>query len=147
MSSSLINAIPVLDGSNFPLFEEKTETYLLSQGLASHLTEVAPTVPTLAADGTNKDEVDEATKELKEWSKNDEKARGAIRLRLAPSLVQAIKDKTTAKEIWDELKAIHSQLTLGTAYVEFKGLLETRIPDDMSPAAAISKIQAHIDRL
>jgi hypothetical protein len=36
---------------------------------------------------------------------------------------------------------------LANAYVESKGILDTRIPEDQSPAAALAKIQAHIKQL
>jgi hypothetical protein len=36
---------------------------------------------------------------------------------------------------------------LANAYVEFKGILDTRIPEDQSLAATLAKIQAHIKQL
>jgi hypothetical protein len=49
--------------------------------------------------------------------------------------------------MWDSLKEGHSRQTLANAYVEFKGILNTRIPEDQNPAAALAKIQAHVDCL
>jgi hypothetical protein len=37
--------------------------------------------------------------------------------------------------------------TLANTYVKFKGILDTRIPEDQSPAATLAKIQAHIKQL
>jgi hypothetical protein len=37
--------------------------------------------------------------------------------------------------------------TLANAYIEFKGILNTRIPEDQPPAPALAKIQAHIEWL
>jgi hypothetical protein len=49
--------------------------------------------------------------------------------------------------MWDSLKEGHSRQTLANAYVEFKGILDTRLPEDQSPANALAKIQAHIEQL
>jgi hypothetical protein len=49
--------------------------------------------------------------------------------------------------MWDSLKEGHSWQTLANVYVEFKGILDTRIPEDQSLTAALAKIQAHIKQL
>jgi hypothetical protein len=49
--------------------------------------------------------------------------------------------------MWDSLKESHSWQMLANAYVEFKGILDTRIPEDQSPAITLAKIQAHIEQL
>jgi hypothetical protein len=49
--------------------------------------------------------------------------------------------------MWDSLKEGHCRQTLANAYVEFKGILDTRIPEDQNPTAALAKIQAHVDHL
>jgi hypothetical protein len=72
---------------------------------------------------------------------------GYIRLRVSPDVTQLIKGKNSAKQMWDSLKEGHSWQTLANAYVEFKGILDTRIPEDQSPGPALAKIQAHVERL
>jgi hypothetical protein len=47
--------------------------------------------------------------------------------------------------MWDSLKEGHSRQMLANAYVEFKSILDTRILEDQNSAAALAKIQAHVD--
>jgi hypothetical protein len=49
--------------------------------------------------------------------------------------------------MWNSLKEGHSHQTLANTYIEFKGILNTRILKDQSSAAALTKIQAHIEQL
>jgi hypothetical protein len=72
---------------------------------------------------------------------------GYICLHVSPDVAQLIKGKDSVKLMWDSLKEGHSCQTLANAYVEFKGILNTRIPENQSPAAALAKIQAHIKQL
>jgi hypothetical protein len=72
---------------------------------------------------------------------------GYIRLRVSLDIVQLIKGKDSAKQMWDSLKEGHSWQMLANAYIKFKGILDTRIPEDQNSAAALAKIQAHVDRL
>jgi hypothetical protein len=72
---------------------------------------------------------------------------GYIRLRVSPDVAQLVKGKDSAKQMWDSLKEGHSRQTLANAYVEFKSILNTRIPEDQNPTAALAKIQAHVNRL
>ena len=157
MSSKIFDAVPVLDGANWIEWSTKMESFLLSTGQWANITGTAPTVPTvpaLAAGGTNADAVeaaqrraDRAQDKLDDWNENDGKARGNMRLRLSPAIVNLVKGKTTAKEVWEALRDAHQQATLGNAYIEFKSMLDARIPDDKSPADVLAKIQAHDDRL
>jgi hypothetical protein len=49
--------------------------------------------------------------------------------------------------MWDSLKEGHSRQTLANTYIEFKGILDTRILKNQSFAAALTKIQAYIKQL
>ena len=122
-------------------------SFLMSQGLYRHLSEDAPTVPTLQENGKNAAEVAEAETKLKAWKDDDAKAMGMIRLRLAPPILQLVRGETTAQRTWNELTNAFATATLGQAFTEFKGILETVIPDNQSPAAAVSKVKGHVERL
>ena len=52
-----------------------------------------------------------------------------------------------AKEMLSILERAFATATLGTAYTEFKVLLEMRIPEDQGPAPTIAKIKAHVEKL
>jgi hypothetical protein len=70
-----------------------------------------------------------------------------IRLRVSPDVAQLVKGKDSAKQMWDSLKEGHSRQMLANAYVEFKGILDTRILENQNPAVALAKIQAHVNCL
>jgi RNase P/RNase MRP subunit POP5 len=72
---------------------------------------------------------------------------GYIHFRVLPDVAQLIKGKDSTKEIWDSLKKSHSRQMLANAYVKFKDILDIRILEDQSLAAALTKIQAHIEHL
>jgi hypothetical protein len=151
MSSALLNIIPVLNGTNWQSWSESMDAYIMSEGRRHVLTTTRPSIPAeiTGTDGdvTNQSEIDKATKKQEDWDKDNERVMGYIRLRVFLDVAQLIKSKDSAKLMWNSLKEGHSQQTLANAYVEFKGILDTRIPEDQSPATALAKIQAHIKQL
>jgi hypothetical protein len=151
MSSALLNIVPVLNGTNWVSWSESMDAYIMSEGRRQVLTKVRPTIPAeiTGTDGevTNQTKIDKATTVQEDWDQDNERVMGYIRLRVSPDVAQLVKGKDTAKEMWDSLKEGHSRQTLANAYVKFKGILDTRLPKDQSPANALAKIQAHIERL
>jgi oligoendopeptidase F len=151
MSSTLLNIVPVLNGTNWLSWAEFMDAYVMSEGRRRVLTTQRPSIPVAVTgtDGeiTNQDDIDKATEKQEDWDKDNERVMGYIRLRVSPDVAQLIKGKTSAKQMWDSLKEGHSRQTLANAYVEFKGILDTRIPEDQSPSPALAKIQAHVERL
>lgn len=160
ISSQLTTIVPVLDGTNYTTWAATAKAWLQSTGLwkviARHERPDTPDVKRRAvAEGadpatgriTNQDELDKAAQEQEEWDDENEKAMGSIRLRLSPAMAQIVKGETTAKDMWEALEAAHTQKTLGNAYVEFQGLIGLTIPNDSSPASAIAKFKAYIEKL
>jgi hypothetical protein len=127
------------------------DAYVMSKGRHRVLTTQRPFIPATvtgtAGDITNQEDIDKATEKQEDWDKDDERVMGYIRLRVSPDIAQLIKGKNSAKQMWDSLKEGHSRQTLANAYIEFKSILNTRIPEDQSPGPALAKIQAHIERL
>jgi hypothetical protein len=151
MSSALLNIIPVLNSTNWLSWAKSIDAYVMSEGCRHVLTTLRPSIPVAVTgtdgDITNQSEIDKATKKQEDWNKDNERVMGYICLRVSPDVAQLIKGKNTAKKMWDSLKKGHSRQTLANAYVEFKGILDTRIPEDQSPGPALAKIQAHVERL
>jgi oligoendopeptidase F len=151
MSSALLNIVLVLNGTNWQSWSESMDAYVMSEGRRRVLTAQCPSIPVAVTgtdgDITNQDDIDKATEKQEDWDKDDERVMGYIRLRVSPDVAQLIKSKNSAKQMWDSLKEGHSRQTLANAYVEFKGILDTRIPEDQSPGPTLAKIQAHIERL
>jgi hypothetical protein len=151
MSSALLNIVPVLNGTNWVSWSEAIDAYIMLEGRRQVLTKARPSIPAeitgTNGDVTNQTEIDKATTNQDDWDQDNERVMGYIHLRVSPDVAQLVKGKDTAKEMWDSLKEGHLRQTLANAYVEFKGILDTRIPEDQSPAPALAKIQAHLERL
>jgi hypothetical protein len=151
MSSALLNIVPVLNSTNWLSWSESMDAYIMSEGRRHVLTTTCPDVPTITIDNDgnvdNQSNIDKATEKQEDWDKDNECMMGYIRLRISPDIAQLVKGKDSAKEMWDSLKEGHSRQTLANAYVKFKGILDTRILEDQSPASTLAKIQAHIEHL
>ncbi|CDO73979.1 hypothetical protein BN946_scf185043.g28 [Trametes cinnabarina] len=141
MSNSLQNLIPILDGSNYQRWAELMKAYLQQQEVWFVVNLPAGiTAPTLAEDGSNRNNVIT-------WNQMQSKAMGSIRLRLNDEVAKLVKDKTTAKEVWEELKSLYSTTSALGAYSFYKAAANTRIPANEHPGPAIAKIQGNLDQL
>jgi hypothetical protein len=151
MSSALLNIVPVLNSTNWLSWAESMDAYVMLEGCRCVLTTQRPSISVAITgtnrDITNQDDIDKATEKQEDWNKDDERVMGYICLRVSLDVAQLIKGKNSAKQMWDSLKEGHSRQTLANAYVEFKGILNMRIPEDQSPGPTLAKIQAHIERL
>ena len=141
-SNSLTTLVPVLDGTNYRRWAELMKAYLQQQGswIMVDLLGDSITAPTLAEDGSNR-------AEMIEWAQQEAKAQGSIRLRLNVEVSRHVKDKATAKELWDELKTAYGSTSGMGAFSFFKAAIGIRIPQNEHPAAAISKIIGNLDEL
>ena len=141
-SNSLTTLVPVLDGTNYRRWAELMKAYLQQQGswIMIDLLGDTITAPTPAEDGSNR-------AEMIEWGQQEAKAQGSIRLRLNVEVSRHVKDKVTAKELWDELKTAYGSTSGMGAFSFFKAAIVIRIPQNEHPAAAISKIIGNLDEL
>ena len=97
MSNSLQTLVPILDGSNYRRWAELMKVYLQSMGswiIIDRPAGLEPPVP--ATDGLNRGDVIE-------WSQQEAKAQGSIRLRLNVEISRSVKNKTSAKDLWEAL--------------------------------------------
>ena len=141
MSNSLQTLVPVLDGSNYRRWAELMKAYLQSMGswiIIERPTGLAPPVP--ATDGSNRADVIE-------WSQQEAKAQGSIRLRLNVEISRSVKNKTSAKDLWEALQTTYGGSSAMGAFSFFKAAINIRIPANEHPAAAISKITGNLDEL
>ncbi|TFK45319.1 hypothetical protein OE88DRAFT_1640044, partial [Heliocybe sulcata] len=93
------------------------------------------------------DSAAEREAQIAEWLEKDGRARGNIRLHCSPSVAVLIKDKTTAKDTWDTLKAMYSAMSVAAIYNELKAALGLKIPVNEHPAADFAKLNQHFDKL
>ncbi|KAL7284847.1 hypothetical protein ACG7TL_002160 [Trametes sanguinea] len=141
MSNSLQQLVPVLDGSNYARWAELMKAYLQQQEVW-YVVELPAgiTAPTLQEDGSNRNEVIG-------WTMTQSKAMGSIRLRLNDEVAKLVKDATTAKKLWDDLKDLYGTTSALGAYSYYKAAVGTRIPPNEHPGPAIAKIQGNLDQL
>ncbi|KAL7277443.1 hypothetical protein ACG7TL_009305 [Trametes sanguinea] len=141
MSNSLQQLVPVLDGLNYTRWAELMKAYLQQQEVW-YVVELPAgiTAPTLQEDGSNRNEVIA-------WTMTQSKAMGSIRLRLNDEVAKLVKDATTAKKLWDDLKDLYGTTSALGAYSFYKAAVGTRIPPNEHPGPAIAKIQGNLDQL
>jgi hypothetical protein len=134
MASILLNIVPVLNSTNGVLWSESIDIFVMSEGRRQVFTKARPTIPSPTHDNNgnvnNQDDIDKATTTQEDWDYNNECVMGYIHLCIFSDVAQLVKGKSSMKEMWDSLKEGHSHQTLANAYVEFKGILDTRLPED-----------------
>ena len=99
MSNTLMTAVPVFDGINWAKWSEPMISYLMSQGQFKYLSTEEPDVDTLERDGSNAATVSKQEDKLEAWTEGNAKALGNIRLRLSPSVMQAVGSHATAMDL------------------------------------------------
>ena len=130
MSSQLTSLVPVLTGANYVQWSESITSYLMSLGVWGAVLDVkqAPTAPDALATDADADDIarhaehranyKELKDEFKKWNDDNLRAMGVIRLRCSPAISSQIKEKETAKGMWDQLKDEHSKPGLAAIYAD-----------------------------
>jgi len=167
MSSTLQSFVPVLDGTNYQQWAASMQLYLMSQGQWRVIVKTAP-IPitkkgalvtaapkddeeegatTSAAPIIKPDEMYENQDVIDAWDEDVSKAVGNIRLRLHHTITYQYNDVEDAGHLWSTLKDKYGSPGVSRAYIEFKGAMDTTIPNGQDPGPAIDKMLAHFTRL
>jgi len=103
MSSQLTGLVPILDGSNYPLWSKSMKAYLQSQGLwgYAHGAITRPNDPDPALPAA---EIATAVAAQAAWDRANDMAAGNIVLRITPSINENLINLDTAEAVWDDLK-------------------------------------------
>ena len=114
MSNSLLNLVPVLDGTNYRVWSRSMKAYLRSQDLWLYVngTWMCPGFAD-AAHPTAEERTARAN-----WDKNNESAIGYITLCLNPTIYDKVTALTIAATIWTHLKTDYGAI-LPTVVFEF----------------------------
>jgi len=152
MSSQLTTLVPVLDGTNYQQWATSMQSFLMSQGQWK-CTKTGASNPGVTWEMKTDKEgktaerpvVDEAVSTP--YEELTEKALGNIRLRLHNTIGYQHNDETDPSILWETLKEKYGVPGMSKAYVEFKGLMETVIPNGSDPSPSLDKIMAHHIRL
>jgi len=148
MSSQLTSLVPVLDGTNYQQWAAAMQSYLMSQGQwkctkpgASNPGITLVTKTDEKGTSSSRTETDKAV--TAPYDELCEKALGNIRLRLHHTIGYQFNEVDDPSELWETLKAKYGVPGMLKAFVEFKGMMETVIPNGSDPYPALDKILAH----
>jgi len=142
------------DGSNWPDYEPRIRRALGSKGLWEHVSGTA-LVPqwyaivaniSMLADGTTaatKDQVKTREDQVKKYNKESNLAQHVILSMTSPRLGAKIKNLTTAKEMWDIMKADATEKSTLFLLDAEDMLLSMRCSDSSDPKTHLTEIKAH----
>src|SRR5258708_19624393 len=99
--------------------------------------------PTVRTEG----EVTTGQEELDKWNQDSEKAVGNIRLRLHHTIGYQFDSQEDPSKLWASLKEKYGAPGIPKAFIEFKGAMDTVIPNGSDPSPALDKIISHFVHL
>ena len=147
MSSSLNQFVPVFNGTNYREWAPAMQAYLMSAGQwkATKPSALPPAAISIKDEAGT--EVVSNQSEINDWEENAEKAMGNIRLRLNENIRAQYLTEEYPSTLWNKLHDKYGVVGIPTAFIEFKGLMDTVIPNGSDPNPAIDKILTHYTRL
>jgi len=143
----MLSAVPVLTGPNYQQWAPAMTSYLLSQGQWEVVDELAPSPVAYQAATDDHPEVEGNKDKCEKWKKTSYKAVGNIQLRLDPNIQYKYRTEMDPGKLWDALEKDYGKVGVTSIYLEFKKVLELRIPDNSDPTPALDKIVSHFGRL
>jgi len=84
---------------------------------------------------------------LDEWEELVSKAVGNIRLHLHHTITYQYNAENDAADLWQSLLTKYGQPGISRAYLEFKGAMDTNIPNNSDPSPSLDKMMAHFAHL
>ena len=147
MSSKLTNSknkagqyVPELTGNNYLVWSQAMRAYLRYQGTWGVLARKRCPVPADTSKLTNSE-----INDMEEWDEKDDKALGAISLRLKPSMHQHIKGTTL--DTWNALKSVYGTPGISVQFSDFMEAIHFQIAEGQNPLNSISSMQSLFERL
>src|SRR5882762_5997040 len=144
MSSQLTNLVPVLDGTNYQQWASAMQSFLMSQGQWECVKTGAK--PPVVQEET-KDQAAITFGDVANWLADAEKAMGNIRLRLHHTIGYQFNAVEKPTKLWVSLKEKYGTPGLTRAFIEFKSVMDTVIPNGSDPSPALDKIMSHFVHL
>ena len=155
MSSTLTQLVTVFNGTGYNAWADKMMAYLDFQGLSMIVNgEIdQPSVPTLitipattTVPASDNSLIVEARQEKADaWTLKDKQARGAIYLRLTPSIKSQVQAELSYT-VWTNLKDKFGVAGLPVIYSDFKKAMSFQLSGN-NPRPEISIFMEHFDRL
>ena len=142
MSSQLTNLVPVFDGTNYQQWTAAMQSFLMSQGQWKCIKDSADVPAEVKVEGSVTNAADIAS-----YLEDAEKAIGNICLRLHHTIGYQLNSEENPATLWQMLKKKYGVPGISGAFEEFKGIMDTQIPNNSDPSPVIDKIMAHHTRL
>ncbi|KAF5356698.1 hypothetical protein D9758_013739 [Tetrapyrgos nigripes] len=88
-----------------------------------------------------------ASGSVADWEKDNDKAMGVIKLRVAQAIGAKIENITTARVMWDTLKDLYGRPGAAEIFQNFKCAMNVEIPRNAHPGAAIDLIKMYLTHI
>jgi len=145
MSSSLDRLVPLLDGTNYRDWSVLMQSYLQMQD-SWEVVGGSYRMPTQPAQGASQSEITTFREEFGAWNTADNKASGAIMLRISASLRHYRGANQSARTFWGNLKTAFGAASMPAVYADFKLLINSKLSGG-NPIPEIERMAMLIDRL
>ena len=132
----------MLDGSNWAIWNQQMTSYLMSQGLYRIL---AQPCPKEVKDATTKEVLNEEA--INKWEEANSKAVGSIRLRLHGSIAYKHRATIYASTLIHDIETEYGKPGVAGIFLEFKKLMDLKIPNNTNPSITINQFFGHISKL
>ena len=137
MSSQLTTLVPVLDGPNYLEWLAKMRFFLMSQGQWKCVKKNASPPEKKEGDASDYDN----------YMDDAERALGNILLRLHHSIASQYNDLENPSTLWAKLLEKYGVAGNTRNYVNFKSIMDTKIPNNSDPSPALDKMLSLFLRL
>lgn len=107
-------SITKLNNENYFVWKYRMELLLIKEGAWSVVNEAKPEIATQSA----------------EWEKRDNTARALIGLSVEDDQLIHVRTKTTAKEVWEDLKEYHERSTLSNQAHLMRKICSTKLDEN-----------------
>ena len=145
-SNGVDKLVPIFDGWDFRLWQEKISDYFNSQRLWKYVSGALPCpAPANAAAPTAAE-----TAEIAEWDEVDEQVHGIIAMRLLSNLrthLGSASSPRTAKQAWDSLVSSFGQMGISGLITDFHRAAFTKVSGMQNPQVKIQAIHTLWERL
>ncbi|KAF5351431.1 hypothetical protein D9758_013528 [Tetrapyrgos nigripes] len=88
-----------------------------------------------------------ASGSIADWEKDNDKAMGVIKLRVAQAIGVKIENITTTRVMWDTLKNLYGTPGAAEIFQNFKRAMNVEIPRNAHPSQAIDLIKMYLTRI
>jgi hypothetical protein len=140
MSNTLTQNVPIMDGSNFLVWVQQMTSYLQSQGLFRTLQKSHPELGT-------EDSAPDMSEAIEKWEDANSKALGLMMLWLHFSIAYKHQEMSNAGTLLKNLGTEYGTPGVAGTFLEFKKMMDLRIPKNQDPSIALDQFIGHVSCL